>query len=717
MSSGRRGPVGGLIGMLGKDVGAAAEYREHRKQQKQNQDQLSREKSQQGDQNQSVEAARSSAASSALPPQYGEAVTSEEGMEHSSVASRGGPPARDDGKAAMSHHHKVEDDDDDNDDDVLSVEDDEEVWELDEAMEPAGESGGAHQVPPSYGQSEADYRTTDELVEDVMRTSRRAAASSGGMPKVRVRQPLPLPVIIPQRRPRTKARVWVHAYAPALENCGISQETFMAFLDNFDKDSKASPVFAVFAVIAVSAGIAGLAPSMIVMAVTTAVQLAAQKGADYQRRQRTNGFLDWMNAELFRPAGLYAFIMKYEADADGENDNNNNSSSRGLSDRLNDFRLASGTTQDSIQLPEAAPLIFPAIDRAIVRNGAAEETFKDKVKDAKMFLADYMDRRAHMAYASQDPNSSLALPEEQRAFMSTLADPNHPMYHGGLVGFVSGGNVSVRAGRRRRRDGRQELGEGLSKMEQARYEQYVPEQEEITLGGRRGLRGGSRSPLGGRSPLSGRGHGCGRGRGRGGRGRRGGGGGGPLGLVSGLIGSAVNAASGSAGGTQSAQENAAYADPYAQGHGHAEYGDDARSREFEGTYEDDRLGLGSGGGSAYRDDLRRRSYYARDAYGRSTPAQGDERLGSSSSSAYHSEYDSRQQRPSSSHDPRIVSGGSAVGSQQYGSNRRRNAGNKSGRGDPIGAVKRMMREDVLHLMIVNMPSEAELAEARAEMAK
>ena len=33
-------------------------------------------------------------------------------------------------------------------------------------------------------------------------------------------------------------------------------------------------------------------------------------------------------------------------------------------------------------------------------------------------------------------------------------------------------------------------------------------------------------------------------------------------------------------------------------------------------------------------------------------------------------------------------------------------------GGPIGMVKRVMREDVLYLMIVNMPSEAELAEAR-----
>lgn len=45
------------------------------------------------------------------------------------------------------------------------------------------------------------------------------------------------------------------------------------------------------------------------------------------------------------------------------------------------------------------------------------------------------------------------------------------------------------------------------------------------------------------------------------------------------------------------------------------------------------------------------------------------------------------------------------------------AGRGGRRGGPIGAVRRVMREDVLYLMIVNMPSEAELEEARQELAR
>lgn len=45
--------------------------------------------------------------------------------------------------------------------------------------------------------------------------------------------------------------------------------------------------------------------------------------------------------------------------------------------------------------------------------------------------------------------------------------------------------------------------------------------------------------------------------------------------------------------------------------------------------------------------------------------------------------------------------------------RRRQPGQKGG---PLGMVKRVMQEDVLYLMIVNLPSEAELAEAREAIA-
>ena len=41
---------------------------------------------------------------------------------------------------------------------------------------------------------------------------------------------LPLPVLIPQRRPGSKSRGFTLAYAPRLEQCGINEQEFLEFL-------------------------------------------------------------------------------------------------------------------------------------------------------------------------------------------------------------------------------------------------------------------------------------------------------------------------------------------------------------------------------------------------------------------------------------------------------------------------------------------------------
>jgi hypothetical protein len=47
----------------------------------------------------------------------------------------------------------------------------------------------------------------------------------------------------------------------------------------------------------------------------------------------------------------------------------------------------------------------------------------------------------------------------------------------------------------------------------------------------------------------------------------------------------------------------------------------------------------------------------------------------------------------------------------------RGRGGAAGSGGVIGAVRKLMQEDVLYLMIVPMPSEAEMAEAREMLAR
>ena len=49
---------------------------------------------------------------------------------------------------------------------------------------------------------------------------------------------LEVPVVLPQRRPQTKMRGFVRAYAPVLEDCGINQTAWMDFLDHFHESIK-----------------------------------------------------------------------------------------------------------------------------------------------------------------------------------------------------------------------------------------------------------------------------------------------------------------------------------------------------------------------------------------------------------------------------------------------------------------------------------------------
>ncbi|KAK6433319.1 hypothetical protein LTR95_010502 [Oleoguttula sp. CCFEE 5521] len=416
-----RGLIGALVGTMGSGVGAATEYRAHRKD---------------------VKAARANAQDVTEPT-----APSSQTRNARSVDVNDAPPsyapgdtkglseqARDE-KAAAG---ESSDSDSSLDSDLVTLmEDDEEAWDLDDLAE--------SNEPPSY----EDTRSADALADDVLvdRT-----------PMQTQREPLALPVIIPQRRPRNHARGFVRAYAPVLDSVGIDQTTFLKFLKNFHTASQANPIFNA---VIVAANIAGLAPSVIAMAVTTAVQVVAHVGKEIDSRKKTNTFLDRMNDELFKSAGCYAMIVKYKSDQEITESNSglfarfgiqservdfsslntiaNSESTSKLSGGFAKLRLASGKTQGSVQLPDSAPLIYPAVDAVLTGANPANETFKEKAHDAKKFLAGYADRRAQLNYARNDPTSQMQIPEAERQMKSKWSDPDHPMFNNGLVGLVSGG--------------------------------------------------------------------------------------------------------------------------------------------------------------------------------------------------------------------------------------------------------------------------------------
>lgn len=231
-----KGPIGGIIKLIGTGVGAAVEYHGHRKERKAThaaaaQSEQTEEPVVAGPSSQPLAAQRS--ISENEPPSYSESTKASDRQ----LAT--GPVAQDDKKPA-SRRSSFDSSSDSDSDDLIRLEEDEEAWELDELA--------ASTEPPSY--EDATGEDDDALVRDVLQ-----AHGSSTTPKAAGK--LELPVVIPQRRPRNKTRGFVRAYSPALEDVGIDQETFLRFLKNFHKSSQANPVFNA---VMVAAGIVGFVP-------------------------------------------------------------------------------------------------------------------------------------------------------------------------------------------------------------------------------------------------------------------------------------------------------------------------------------------------------------------------------------------------------------------------------------------------------------------------
>lgn len=109
---------------------------------------------------------------------------------------------------------------------------------------------------------------------------------------------LPFPVIVPQRRPSTKARGFVRAYSPVLEETGVSQDGFLGFLKNLHKAAQASPTFDI---VLIATAIAGAYPDPSIGLAVQAVQVAAGIGQEIQERYLTNKSSTQANNDFFIP--------------------------------------------------------------------------------------------------------------------------------------------------------------------------------------------------------------------------------------------------------------------------------------------------------------------------------------------------------------------------------------------------------------------------------
>lgn len=338
-----------------------------------------------------------------------------------------------------------------NDDDPEGADDDEAYWELDEATDP---DPPAYDYAPSM-RSEIDSAEPEngEAKPDVHKLVQKFLTAHPAPTHGTGR--LPCPVIIPQRRPRTKGRGFVRAYAPVLADCGIDQNTFLEFLKTFYKASQASPIFTV---IFLAGHAAGYVPSVSAMIAAIITQVTMGAAIAVQSRHRTNNFLDEINTHFFQPRGLYAMLVTYKpsrnrwssAPMDISHDISKALDTDTLGAKIkNDLKFTSGKSHTELELPEAAPLIFPHLDAAAEEEEAGKKP--NAFKKSGKFIGDYMDRRANAVYNAENPDSSLSTGTPQ--FKSRYADPTHPASSGSLISLVTGGKVDPRGVRNKNQKG------------------------------------------------------------------------------------------------------------------------------------------------------------------------------------------------------------------------------------------------------------------------
>jgi hypothetical protein len=143
----------------------------------------------------------------------------------------------------VAHDQEYEKEFDDTDSEVSSVEGDEEIWELDEAIQPPSyEDVIAEDKPknapiegetPPDGNGKAKINKVDVLAARLGHPPPRIRGENGDFMAT-----LPCPVVLPQRRPHKKARGFVRAYAPVLMEAGIDQDTWISFINDWDESSK-----------------------------------------------------------------------------------------------------------------------------------------------------------------------------------------------------------------------------------------------------------------------------------------------------------------------------------------------------------------------------------------------------------------------------------------------------------------------------------------------
>ncbi|KAF5010262.1 hypothetical protein FDECE_3580 [Fusarium decemcellulare] len=275
---------------------------------------------------------------------------------------------------------------------------------------------------------------------------------------------LELPVILPQRRPSSRARGFVRAYSPSLAQKGIDQDTFLDFIDTFNKTLVPNPwLYAINL-----AGFAGTGqPEPFGMLIGAAAEIAALAAMEMQSRFKSNGFLDHVNRSFFVPRGMACFVMTWKPDADEDmltsvvnldGRTAESSAESSLSHQMKDIITQKTPRSEGISLiqqqmkeriksssgtckwPESSPLVFPSLEDTNGKGVIGGNTKKkNSFGSAEKWIDGYQDKRAQAKWMAENPDEPATRLVPKPHFQSRYADPNHPAASGDVVALLTGG--------------------------------------------------------------------------------------------------------------------------------------------------------------------------------------------------------------------------------------------------------------------------------------
>ncbi|KAI9928694.1 hypothetical protein ASPWEDRAFT_103026 [Aspergillus wentii DTO 134E9] len=315
-------------------------------------------------------------------------------------------------------------------------------WQLDEAQDTLVES--------KPHKSKSGVANPDKVIGAFLqRQPPPYSSSADGIPIHR----LTYPIAIPQRRPKDKKRGFIRAYAPDLQNMGINQDMWFDFIETLNEASLANPW--INAINLASIAFSPL-PTVISQSISMAIMVATTVAIEAQSRYRQNKALDKLNKEFFNPRGLFCLVMTWDPTSVNARTNVNvhttiQNTIDGQGKMKHKFQSSNGIT-NGMENMQTAQLVFPGLDLLASATDNEQKGFKEKMKRGKLFVDDYMDRKAQAKFIAENPNSHLNQAGKPK-FVSKYADPTHPM-HSGLSNIMgrqqqnggSGGGTS--SGRR-----------------------------------------------------------------------------------------------------------------------------------------------------------------------------------------------------------------------------------------------------------------------------